>query len=861
MDTERNLAEIVKELLGQHENPQKMSEHAWVHSLLVRDYGERNPKASKDSGYLLLEALADLFKDMLPSTPPRRGKRLDTAWGQFGVLGAMYFAEIEFGFPAADSLRDAWGKIDNVISLYVRQKLGEGISQLEEEKYYLLNDEKEITPTSTLSDWHAKGLERFAKMLYAKERHLSSTRGESSPVLDESVGRAEPQEQAKAGKVFWSPNALARRVVLGAFLALLAYLGWVGGTSYLLAKELYNQARELKSVLASGIDLQRAGEFSQAGATVREFSQTANVLRERARPLIWIADRLSWLPFIGKELSLASPILSMTELTAVATEQLYKGVSPLLDALDQETNPTSLDELTWFLQTAAPEFRAAAYAAQLADETRAGLHLEGIHPSLKALIIEEFDPALQVVYDAAQMMASLPSLLGMDARPANYLLLLQNEDELRPTGGFITAAGGLVIQNGKIVSFNLENSYDVDDFGYLYPAPPWQLEEYMAARVLVLRDANWRPDFPIVAAQVEALYAYSRAHTVDGVIAINQHALSLLVGALGAVRVDGVLITSENVLTYMQAERGAVPNPEERTPENQQWLQEHRKDFMQPMAEAILARLRSGSNISWEEIISVLNQALNEKHILLQFDDMTVDTFLAQYGWDGELRYSGGDYLMLVDTNVGFTKSNPIVDAEVTYRIDLTDLEIPVAALGITYQNQSKIARECDPRPGTPGVDPGDYEGMIHDCYWTYLRVYRPDGTRLTNYQAQSIPGEWILSGRAVPARIDYLDELDGFAEFGTMVVVPTQQSQTIAMAFSLPDGMIQQTETGYVYRLTLQKQPGVKQVDLKLGILLPEGAQVVSSSHSELSQQGNEVSGQLNLSKDTVIELTFLLP
>ncbi|MBX3048640.1 MAG: DUF4012 domain-containing protein [Anaerolineales bacterium] len=861
MNIEQRPSEIIRKLLSQNKDPQLLTDHAWLNSLLVRDYSERNAKASGDIGYFLLRAMAELFKDMLPSTPPRRGKRLDTAWGQFGVLGAMYFAEIEFGFPAADSLRDSWGKIDNVISLYVRQKFGEGISPTEEEKYYLLSDEKEITPTSTLSDWHAKGLERFVKMLYAKERHLSSTRGESSPVLDESVGRAASRERTKTRRVFWSPNVLSRRIMLGALLVVLAYLGWVGGASYLLARELYNQARELKSVLALGINLQRADEIYEAGATVREFRQTADALTERARPLIWMADRLSWLPFIGKELSLVSPVLSMTELTAVATEQLYEGISPLLGVLDEETTPTSLDSLTSILQTAAPEFRAAVYAAEMAGETRATLDLEGVHPSLKALILEEFDPAFEVVRDAVQMMASLPSLLGMDARPANYLLLLQNEDELRPTGGFITAVGGLVIQDGNILSFNLEDSYDVDDYNYLYPAPPWQLEEYMAARILVLRDANWRPDFPVVAAQVESLYAYSRAHTVDGVIAINQHALSLLVGALGSVRVDGQLITSENILMHMQAERGAVPNPEERTPENQQWLQEHRKDFMQPMAEAILARLRNGSNVSWEEIISVLTKALDEKHILLQFDDATVDSFLAQYGWDGELRYSSGDYLMLVDTNVGFTKSNPIVDTEVTYRIDLANLETPVAALGVTYRNQSEVIRECDPRPVAPGGDFGDYEAMIHDCYWTYLRVYKPDGARMINYQAQSIPGEWILSGNSVPERIDYLDELDGFAEFGTMVVVPTQQSQTIAMAFSLPDGMIEQTETGYVYRLTLQKQPGVKQVDLNLGILLPQGAQVVSSSHSELSQQGNEVSGQLKLSRDTVIELTFLLP
>lgn len=868
LESEKPPEETVREILAHGKDAYKLADHPWAHSLLVADFKSRTGKDGNNSGYLLLEALAELFKGMLPSTPPRRGKRLDTSWGQFGMLAAMYFAEIEFSFPAASSLRDAWGKIDNVISLYIRQKYGEDIAQAEEEKYYLLSNEREITPTSTLSDWHARGLERFSKMLYAKERRLSSNSGHPSPVLDESIttsGGEQPIPRRgflpwiaqRAGKV----RRVAGRLVLGLLAIGLLYLGWVGQDSYTLARQLYTQAEVLKSELAAGIDLQRAEELSQAGQSVVEFRQTAESLANRSASLVWFTDRLAWLPFIGRDLAVIHPFLEMTELTAISAEQLYGGVSPILASLAAESGSTSINEISGFLQASAPQFRAAALATQRAAELRQGMNLEGVHSLLSDAILNDFDPAFEVLSDSASLMAALPPLLGMDGEPANYLVLLQNEDELRATGGFITAVGGLVLQDGTILSFNLENSYDVDDYDYLYPAPPWQLEEFMDAPILVLRDANWRPDFPVVAEQVETLYAYSRAHTVDGVIALDQHALQVLVGALGSVSVDGQIITSENVLAYMQAERGAVPNPGESTPENSQWLRDHRKDFMRPMAEAILERLRSGSDVPWQGIIEALSQALTEKHILFQFDEPTVAAFLAQNNWDGQLRYSGGDYLMLVDANVGFTKSNAIITTENTYKVDLTDLHNPVAALSVTYANHSSVIRDCDPRPGIPRVDAGDYEGLINDCHWTYLRVYKSDETRVTDYRTQSVPSEWVLSGEAVPARVDYLDEIEGFAEFGTLVVIPTQQSQTVAMAFDLPGTVVEQNGDTYTYRLTIQKQPGVKQLDLNLGITLPPGAQLVSISNPDLLHSGNEVSGELVLATDTVIELVFALP
>jgi hypothetical protein len=77
-----------------------------------------------------------------------------------------------------------------------------------------------------------------------------------------------------------------------------------------------------------------------------------------------------------------------------------------------------------------------------------------------------------------------------------YLILAQNSDELRATGGFISAAGVVRLENGRITDMKLTDSYAVDDLDQPHPLAPGPLAEQMGAQILLLRDSNWSPDFP-----------------------------------------------------------------------------------------------------------------------------------------------------------------------------------------------------------------------------------------------------------------------------------------------------------------------------------------------------------------------------
>src|SRR3990172_3781746 len=155
MPPENNQLEILKHILENSLHPEVLDSHPWTKSLIVLEAVTNNLELEgKSPGQQLVMAVAKLFTQMMPSTPPKHGKRLDTRWGEFGILAAQYFAPLVFGSPRPESLRDAWGRIDQSIPLFVSGKSEDTLSAGEKETYKLIGNELGVAPNSTLSDWH-----------------------------------------------------------------------------------------------------------------------------------------------------------------------------------------------------------------------------------------------------------------------------------------------------------------------------------------------------------------------------------------------------------------------------------------------------------------------------------------------------------------------------------------------------------------------------------------------------------------------------------------------------------------------------------------------------------------------------------
>jgi len=200
MSFENNQTEALRYLLENSLQPQRLDSHPWTKSLIVLQATADTPELLKKSpGQRLVIALVKLFTEMMPSTPPRHGKRLDTRWGEFGILAAQYFVPILFGKPAPAALREAWGKIDQSILLFVYGKPGELLSEAEKEPYKLAGNELDVAPNSTLSDWHRKGLEQLMEMILKRENYLSGSLSKPPVIFRGGVKTVDLMKKSKPG--------------------------------------------------------------------------------------------------------------------------------------------------------------------------------------------------------------------------------------------------------------------------------------------------------------------------------------------------------------------------------------------------------------------------------------------------------------------------------------------------------------------------------------------------------------------------------------------------------------------------------------------------------------------------------------
>jgi hypothetical protein len=277
---------------------------------------------------------------------------------------------------------------------------------------------------------------------------------------------------------------------------------------------------------------------------------------------------------------------------------------------------------------------------------------------------------------------------------------------------------------------------------------------------------------------------------------------------------------------------------------------------MDRIAKALLVKIFEGQDISWEKMGSVLFQDLDQDHLLLQFDDPALTTVLAHHGWDGAVKYTGDDFLMAVDTNIGFNKTNAVVETRLTYDVDLSDLTQPAATLTVTHHNNASADVSCLQW----GVErpPGEKEYPIDACYWNYMRVYVPAGSELLEATPQHVPDEWMTWSKGIDAPVDLLDEaVSGLQAFGTLMVVPGSGSQMDRFQYQLPAQVLTEVGDQIHYRLYVKKQPGTLAVPLTLRIHLPARAVLKSSSMQAVSQ-GNDLLIETNLRADVDLEIIF---
>ena len=317
---------------------------------------------------------------------------------------------------------------------------------------------------------------------------------------------------------------------------------------------------------------------------------------------------------------------------------------------------------------------------------------------------------------------------------------------------------------------------------------------------------------------------------VDGVIGLDQHAVSQLVEALGSVQIPGETeaVTGDTVLTYMHTSWG----PEAGVMDGAWWR--HRKDFMGELAGAAMDKLLSG-RVDYLQLMATLIELLDERHLQIYTTDITAGRLLAAKGWDGALapRSASGDFIAVVEANVGYNKASSQVRRRLQYQIDLRG-PVPVSAVELHYQNLNPASEPCDPTIRYDLV----YKNMMDRCYWAHVRLYTPRDSSLKAASHHPIVPELLVSKQAW-AGAAQMDRLEDHTVFSQAFLLPRAQAETVKFLYELPPTVVTSAPSGIqTYRLVIQKQAGWETLEVEAALRLPGNAVVLNAHPQPTSRE-----------------------
>lgn len=685
------------------------------------------------------------------------------------------------------------------------------------------------------------------------------------------LGRISEPEPIRTGAI---PSASSRVRALGWVLAaagLLVIGLWVAvvvAPTIIHVRSLQSHIGYLERVVeynASGLG---PADLDIASQHLSGMRRDLEIIKSRVGPMLPAGRLLRWVPRYGGDLASASDLFEVAEAVATSGDTSMRALAPVLKeplrAQESAQSPSSLGErLLQAAVAAQPELTEAQQQLVTLAQARARIDAGSLSP-LVAGLLERLDRSLSWLDTAVEGALLAPELLG-DQGPRTYLVLAQNNDELRATGGFISGVGELTVERGQLTFLRFRDSYAVDNLDVPHQTTPPDFRATLWGQLFFFRDTNWDADFRSSAQRAMEVYARDQGVQADGVIALDLAALELLVGAIGPLEVPGIAeaVTQDNALEVIQTQWAEPFAGVEQDQGRDWWLS--RKDFMGQIAGAVVDRLVAGRNVPAAPLARALKQALGEKHILIYVTEPRVAGLLRENNWDGALPSlsSTSDLLLVADTNVGFNKVDSNVDRSIRYDVNLAAEGGPRAEVTLTYHNRSDgplIACVQEARYES------SYADMMDGCYWDFVRVYAPAGSGLLQGPELPLPPGSLLArySEAGPQRPILSARTEGDRQvWAAFFALAPGEERTLAFEYQLPPAVLEPVADGLIhYRLLVTKQPGTVAVPLQVQFILPPGAEALSAKPVDLLWQwGAAPMVSTDLRTDRTLELVFRVP
>lgn len=556
------------------------------------------------------------------------------------------------------------------------------------------------------------------------------------------------------------------------------------------------------------------------------------------------------LPFISKYSSAKNLLEAGEEISKalIIVSELGEEFSDLENPLNSSKENQKVSLGNFFLNLEDQTQKIEEYL-EIANDKIKGVDIEDLpieYQKEAQVLKEKFPQILFFANQFNQKQAIFKDLLGYHG-PRKYLVLFQNNHEIRATGGFVGSYGILSVHDGNIDEFFIDGIFNPDGQLYTKVIPPKPIQKISTA--WSTHDANWFPNFPDSAEKIAWFYEKTGGATVDGIITVTPTVLEKLLEFVGPIEMEEyqVTIDSDNFMKLIQKEVEVDYDKEDNKP----------KQVLADLAPKIFEKLFSSESLSdFPQLLSILSESLEEKHILINSENSDIQKIVSDLGWSGEVLETPKDYLMVVNSNINGYKTDGVIDQKIEHQIEI--------------QPDGSIF-------DTVTIERIHNGGSLEYDWWNkvnanYMRVYVPLGSELmeasgytrevveppVNYDKLGFVSDDLVSKLEDSIEIDQetgteIWEENGKTVFGNWVYVSPQEKVKVVYKYKLPFKVLPNKEIEKMdnYSVLYQKQSGINTSVLNSELILNSDQEIFWQYPETIQERNNLLEYNTNLEKD----------
>lgn len=639
------------------------------------------------------------------------------------------------------------------------------------------------------------------------------------PVKREKVIEKEPEiKQTKSKKVSFGSGyklRLSMKPLLGFVLVcLVMILPFASSAVYQKITSLKSSVLSLSAQAVDDIKIgsELAAEFNFEEAAT-QFNNAFNKFEEAKNQVNGLSQDFSPLieaiPGKGEEFKSAKNLMSAASALSSAGQDLTlafdifsKLDKDVLETVNKEDPPRLTDIIVLghtHLQPASEKIDQAVSSLEAVDPDK----LPAEYREQVVLLKQELPKINRSLKQVLSLSEAMLTILGHDQK-RRYLVVFQNNHELRASGGFLGSFGLIDIEKGKVTNIEIPSggSYDLNGALQAQVSSPEPL--HLVNPKWQIQDANWWQDWPTSAAKIEWFYNQSDGPTVDGVLALTPDVIEEMLAITGPIDMTenyGVIIDENNFYEVVQKE---AEKKYDETTESKKIIAD-----MTPKLLDNLFALKADNTLA---VLQVFYNALREKNILLYFNDPLLEEEMINLGWSGSIKDTTRDYLSVVNTNIGGGKTDKEIEEIINHESAIQEDGFIIDKVTVTRTHK--------------GSSGDEFANIMN---WDYVRVYVPEGSVLISADGFKQPDQKLFldvpEGYAMDKDLKqisgnvYMEENTktrinkefNKTVFGNWISVNPGESVTYSLTYKLPfkidvDNLFNNTDT---YSLLTQKQPG----------------------------------------------------